>query len=79
MIKASALALAELCPTRKDKNGSLLPSLTEIRSISKSVARAVGLQAIKEGLSELDPGDLEKELVSNIWEPVYEPYEHQES
>jgi len=79
MIKASALALAEMCPTRKNKNGRLLPPLTEIRSISKWVAHAVGLQAIKEGLSELDPCDLEKQLVSNIWEPVYEPYEHQDA
>jgi malate dehydrogenase (oxaloacetate-decarboxylating) len=76
MVKVSALALAELCPTRKDKNGPLLPPLTAIRSISKSVARAVGQQAIKEGLSGSDPDELEKELAANIWEPVYEPYEH---
>ena len=76
MIKVSALALAELCPTREDKNGTLLPPLTSIRSISKSVARAVGRQAIKEGLTDLNTADLEREIVANIWEPVYEPYEH---
>ena len=76
MIKVSALALAELCPTREDKNGTLLPPLTSIRSISKSVARAVGRQAIKEGLTDLNAADLEREIVANIWEPVYEPYEH---
>jgi malate dehydrogenase (oxaloacetate-decarboxylating) len=75
MIKVSALALAELCPTREDKNGTLLPPLTAIRSISKSVARAVGRQAIKEGLTDLNAADLEREIVANIWEPVYEPYE----
>jgi malate dehydrogenase (oxaloacetate-decarboxylating) len=79
MIKASALALADLCPTRTDKNGNLLPPLTEIRSISKSVARAVGLQAIKEGLAEVAPSGLERELAANIWEPVYEPYEQLET
>jgi malate dehydrogenase (oxaloacetate-decarboxylating) len=79
MIKVSALALAELCPTRKNKSGSLLPPLAEIRSISRTVARAVGLQAIKEGLADLDPDEMEKELAANIWEPVYEPYEYVEA
>jgi malate dehydrogenase (oxaloacetate-decarboxylating) len=76
MIKVSALALAELCPTRTNKNGALLPPLTTIRSLSKSIARAVGLQAIKEGLAAIDPAGFEKELEANIWAPVYEPYEH---
>ena len=75
MIKASALMLADLCPTSKDKNAALLPPLTAIRSVSKSVADAVGRQAIKEGLAEVDAAGLQKELAVNIWEPVYEPYE----
>ena len=40
------------------------------------MARAVGLQAIKEGLAKLDPAEMEKEIAANIWEPVYKPYEH---
>jgi malate dehydrogenase (oxaloacetate-decarboxylating) len=77
MIKVSALTLAELCPTRKDKNGALLPPLRELRSVSKSVALAVGRQAIKDGLAQVDAADLEKEIAANIWEPMYEPYESQ--
>ena len=79
MIKAAALALAELSPTRQDKNASLLPALETIRSVSKSVARAVGLQSIKDGLAEVDKAGLEQELKANFWEPVYEPYEYVES
>jgi len=75
MIKASALALAAICPTAKDRNGLLLPPLASIRSVSLSVARGVGQQAIKENLAEVDAADFEKELKANFWEPLYEPYE----
>lgn len=78
MIKAAALALAELSPTRQDKNASLLPALEIIRSVSKSVAGAVGLQSIKDGLAEVDEAGLEQELKTNFWEPIYEPYEYAE-
>ena len=78
MIKAAALALAELSPTRQDKNASLLPALETIRSVSKSVAGAVGLQSIKDGLAEVDEAGLEQELKTNFWEPIYEPYEYAE-
>jgi malate dehydrogenase (oxaloacetate-decarboxylating) len=74
MIKASALGLAELSPTRKDKSGGLLPPLASIRSISLSVARAVGLQAIKDGLAQVNEDSLEKELTANVWEPAYQAY-----
>jgi len=46
--------------------------------VSQKVARAVGLQAIKDGLAEVDEAGLQKELAANFWEPVYEPYEHAE-
>jgi malate dehydrogenase (oxaloacetate-decarboxylating) len=75
MIKASALALAELAPTKQDKSASLLPPLATIRSVSLAVARAVGKQAIKEGLATVDETQFEKELAANVWEPVYEKYE----
>jgi len=75
MIKAATLALAELVPTRRDKQAGLLPPLKEIRAVSQSVARAVGLQAIKDGLAEVDETGLDQELLANFWEPVYEPYE----
>lgn len=75
MIKTAAKALADLSPARKDKEGSLLPPLGEIRSVSKRVAQAVAEQAIREGLAGIEPSRLEAELDANIWEPVYKPYE----
>jgi hypothetical protein len=47
--------------------------------VSKSVARAVGLQSNKDGLAEVDEAGLEQELKANFWEPIYEPYEYVES
>ena len=75
MIKTAALALAELSPARKDKRASLLPSLESIRSVSRTVASAVGRKAIQEGLTHLDESGFEAALEANIWEPVYLPYE----
>ena len=75
MIKAAAIALAELAPTRQNKSASLLPPLASIRSVSLAIAKAVGNQAIKDGSATVDEDQFEQELAANIWEPVYEPYE----
>jgi malate dehydrogenase (oxaloacetate-decarboxylating) len=78
MVKAATLALVELLPTRRDKQAPLLPPLTDLRAVSQKVARAVGLQAIKDGLAEVDEAGLQKELAANFWKPVYEPYQYTE-
>ncbi len=76
MVMAAAKELLRLVPTQKDKNANLLPSLSESRQLSRSIAGAVGRQAIHEGQSQLAGEDsLERELQANIWEPVYVPYE----
>jgi malate dehydrogenase (oxaloacetate-decarboxylating) len=75
MIKASARALADLSPTRQDKNAPLLPPLSSIRSVSLKVATAVGKQAIQDGLAGVDESGFEKELAANVWEPIYKAYE----
>jgi malate dehydrogenase (oxaloacetate-decarboxylating) len=75
MIKAAALALANLSPAIKDRQASLLPPLETIRSVSRTVAKAAGQQAIKEGLSPCDVASFEAAIESNIWEPVYLPYD----
>jgi malate dehydrogenase (oxaloacetate-decarboxylating) len=75
MIKAAAIALAELAPTRQNKNAGLLPPLASIRSVSLAIAKAVGKQAIQEGHAFVDEAQFEQELAANVWEPVYEHYE----
>ena len=75
MFMAAAKTLAGLSPTEKDKQGRLLPPVTEIRSVSIQIAMAVAQQARKESLALLPPGDdLEAAVRGNVWEPRYLPY-----
>jgi malic enzyme len=74
MIKASALALAALSPTREEKRASLLPPLSNICSVSLEVAKAVGKQAMQDGLAAVDKAGSKKELAANVWTPVYQAY-----
>jgi malate dehydrogenase (oxaloacetate-decarboxylating) len=76
MVMAAAKELVRLVPTQKDKKASLLPSLSESRQLSRSIAQAVGRQAVHDGQAHLAGEDsLDRELQANIWEPVYVPYE----
>jgi malate dehydrogenase (oxaloacetate-decarboxylating) len=78
MIKTAALTLAGMSPARKDKRASLLPLLENIREVSRTVANAVGRQAIRQGLSSMDEASFEAALTANIWDPVYLPYDLEE-
>ena len=76
MVMAAAKELARLVPTQKDKKANLLPSLSESRQLSLSIAQAVGRQTIQDGQAQVAGEDsLNRELQANIWEPVYVPYE----
>ena len=76
MVMAAAKELVRLVPTQKDTKASLLPSLSDSRQLSRSIAHAVAKQAVQDGQSQLSGEDsLSRELQANIWEPVYVPYE----
>ena len=76
MIQAAARELVRHVPTLKDKNGSLLPPISGARELGRSIAQAVGRQAIQDGQAQVaDEHELMRELAANIWEPVYVPYE----
>ena len=78
MVKAAATELIRHLPTQKDKEGSLLPPISEARNIGRVIAQAVGRQAIQDGQAQVaDEDALSRELEANIWEPVYERYELQ--
>ena len=75
MFMSAAKCLAELSPARRTKSGRLLPPVSELRSVSFAVAKAVALQAIKDGVAgPLDEQTLESRIRANVWEPVYFPY-----
>ena len=75
MFMAAAKSLADLSPVRHRKSGRLLPPVSELRSVSFAVAKAVALQAIKDGVAgPLDEQVLESRIHANVWEPAYLPY-----
>src|SRR5208282_1025032 len=76
MVKAAASELIRPPPTQKDKEGSLLPPISEARNLGRLIAQAVGKQAIQDRQAGVaDEAALNRELDANIWEPVYVPYE----
>jgi malate dehydrogenase (oxaloacetate-decarboxylating) len=75
MFTAAAQCLADLSPSRKSKSGRLLPPVSEIRSVSFAVAKAVALQAMSDGVAEsMNEQSLESHIHANVWEPAYLPY-----
>ena len=79
MVKAAAQELVRHLPTQKDKEASLLPPLSEARELGRSIAQAVGKQAIQDGQAQVaDEDSLNRELQANIWEPAYEAYERKQ-
>jgi malate dehydrogenase (oxaloacetate-decarboxylating) len=75
MFMAAAKALAAMSPARKDPTANLLPPVTELRDISIAVARAVALQARKEGLAvDIDEDEIDAAIAARMWTPRYLPY-----
>ncbi len=75
MFMAAAKSLAQLSPARSGKSERLLPPISELRAVSWAVAKAVAIQAIKDGVAcEFDEQVLESRISGNIWEPTYLPY-----
>ncbi|WP_193164497.1 NAD-dependent malic enzyme [Microbulbifer hainanensis] len=75
MLMAASNALAEHAPVVKKGKGALLPSLKDIRDLSKSIARAVGLQAQEDGVAPVvDLEKLERSIERNFWTPNYRKY-----
>ena len=71
---AASQALADAAMAYQPKNG-LLPPLSEIKTVSKKIAKAVALQAIEDGLAlPVAEEVLEQELVNQFWQPEYRQY-----
>jgi malate dehydrogenase (oxaloacetate-decarboxylating) len=74
MFMAAAHALAASVDA-ENIGESLLPPLADIRSVSRSIAVAVGAQAQAEGLAPATtPEDLADAIDSMIWRAEYRPY-----
>lgn len=75
MLMAASQALADASMQYKKVKGALLPPLSEIRPISKSIAYAVAKQAIADGLAlPVSEETMQRRLVDNFWAPKYRTY-----
>ncbi|HEY7247701.1 MAG TPA: NAD-dependent malic enzyme [Xanthobacteraceae bacterium] len=75
MLMAAARAVADVSPSKGDRNANLLPPVSGLREVSYRVALAVGQQARAEGLAQESTGEkIEERLRARMWSPLYRPY-----
>ena len=74
MFMAGARALAECSPASHDQTGSLLPPLSESRTVSRAIALAVAAAAQHEGFAApCAAEELERLVDAKMWAPRYLP------
>lgn len=75
MFMAAGKKVAELSPTRTDKEAPLLPPVTELRSVAIAVATAVARQALADGVADpCNAAALDARIAACVWEAKYRPY-----
>ncbi|MFT4654149.1 MAG: malate dehydrogenase (oxaloacetate-decarboxylating) [Patiriisocius sp.] len=75
MIMAASNALALESPLAKGESDHLLPRLTQISSLSRKIAFAVGKVAMEQGLAlTLSDEALVQRIEANVWKAKYRPY-----
>lgn len=75
MLMAASQALADASMQYKKTKGALLPPLSEIKEISKSIAYAVAQQAIADDVAlPVSEETMQRRLVDNFWQPKYRDY-----
>jgi malate dehydrogenase (oxaloacetate-decarboxylating) len=71
MFMAAARALADVAPARRERDGALLPPLSESRRVARTIAVAVAEAARREGLADPAAGDVESLIDAKVWQPRY--------
>lgn len=74
MFMIAAKTLASTSPAATNKQGNLLPKLTDIRAVSLKIAENIAIEAFKEGLTPYKSEEAILESVKkHVWEPAYGP------
>ncbi len=81
MFEAAARALAAVSPAKPDASSTststLLPPVTELRSVASVVARAVARAARSEGLCpDYEDIQIDSRIDARMWRPMYQPYRY---
>ncbi len=75
MFLAASRALSAMVTPEQEAKGYLLPPMSNIRSVSRVVAKAVAIEARDAGLGRLlDESKYEEIIARAQWEPAYTPY-----
>lgn len=75
MLMAASQSLADAAMQYDKPQGALLPALSEIKAISKSIAYAVAQQAIEDGVAlPISKQTMQRRLTENFWKPKYRDY-----
>jgi len=75
MFLAASRALSAMVTPEQEARGYLLPPMTDIRHVSRVVARAVAVEARNAGLGRLlDDAKYDEVIARAQWEPKYAPY-----
>ncbi|WP_201596073.1 NAD-dependent malic enzyme [Psychrobacter fulvigenes] len=75
MLMAASQALADISVQYEKAPGAILPPIRFIQEISKEIAYAVALQAVKDKLAlPVTAENLERRLKANFWLPEYRNY-----
>jgi malate dehydrogenase (oxaloacetate-decarboxylating) len=72
MFTAAACTIAEMVDTSQ-LGSSILPAVSNLHEVSVLVAIAVAKQAALEGLTRVNPPNLEEAIRDAMWEPRYRP------
>ena len=73
MFMAAGLALREVSPAMKNPQASLLPCLEDMREVSLHIAKAVAVEAIRQGVADdIAEEDIDARLQSTMWVPEYQ-------
>tara|TARA_R100000027_G_scaffold67028_2_gene64273 strand:- start:81 stop:1805 length:1725 start_codon:yes stop_codon:yes gene_type:complete len=73
MFAAASRAVADLV-TENNEGSPILPLVDDLREVSRTVAEAVGRQAIEEGVARIIPDDLKKSVRREMWDPRFARY-----
>ena len=73
MFMAAGLALREVSPALKNPHASLLPCLEDMRKVSLHIAKAVAVEAVRQGVADdIAEEEIDARLENTMWVPEYQ-------